>query len=154
MTMVLKNVFEEQTVRELAARVNKLTADKKPLWGKMNAAQMLAHLNVMYEMVYENKYPKPGPFKRFIISLLAKKMVVGDKPYPRNIRTAPAFLIRNERNFENEKQRLIGYIGRTKNDGEKFFDGRESHSFGPLTIKEWNTMFYKHLDHHLSQFGV
>ena len=34
------------------------------------------------------------------------------------------------------------------------FEGKESNSFGPLTKGEWNNMFYKHLDHHLSQFGV
>jgi len=152
--MIIKNVFEEQTVEELVGRINKLTADKKPLWGKMNASQMLAHLNVMYEMVYENKHPRPGAFKRFIITLIAKKMVVEDKPYPRNIRTAPSFLITDERNFEHEKNRLINYIRRVQKDGEKFFEGKESHSFGPLTVKEWKTLFYKHLDHHLSQFGV
>ncbi|MCJ8164098.1 hypothetical protein MKJ04_04535 [Pontibacter sp. E15-1] len=31
---------------------------------------------------------------------------------------------------------------------------QESHSFGRLSSQEWNNMFYKHLDHHLSQFGV
>jgi hypothetical protein len=152
--MIIKNVFEEQTVEELVGRINKLSPDQKPLWGKMNAAQMLAHLNVMYEMVYDDKYPKPGAVKRFFISLLAKNMVVGDKPYPHNIRTAPAFLITGNREFEKEKQRLLSFIRRTKEQGEQFFDGKESHSFGPLTIKEWNTLFYKHLDHHLSQFGA
>ena len=152
--MVIKNVFEERTVEELIARINTLSPDTKPLWGKMDVAKMLAHLNVMYEFVYDNNHPRPGAFQRFIISMLAKKTVVGDKPYPRNIRTAPAFLIRNERDFAKEKERLINYIRRTRDQGEKFFDGKESHSFGPLTLKEWNTLFYKHLDHHLSQFGV
>ena len=38
--------------------------------------------------------------------------------------------------------------------GEAHFDNKESHSFGKLNINEWNTMFYKHLDPHLTQFGV
>ena len=152
--MAIKNVFEDKTVEELINRIDKLTPGQQPLWGKMNASQMLAHLNVMYEMVYENKHPKPGPFRRFVITLLAKKTVVGDKPYPRNIRTAPAFLITGERDFKNEKRRLVSYIRRTKDHGEQYFNGKESHSFGPLTIKEWNNLFYKHLDHHLGQFGV
>ena len=152
--MVIKNVFEEKTVEELYARIDKLPGDTKPLWGRMSAAQMLAHLNVMYEMVYDNNHPRPGAFQRFIISLLAKKTVVGNKPYPKNIRTAPAFLIKGERDFEKEKVRLVNYIRRTKDQGEQFFDGKESHSFGPLNLKEGNTLVYKHLDHHLSQFGV
>jgi hypothetical protein len=38
--------------------------------------------------------------------------------------------------------------------GEAHFDGKESLSFGKLTASQWNTMFYKHLNHHLTQFGV
>jgi hypothetical protein len=49
---------------------------------------------------------------------------------------------------------LINYIKRTADLGESHFDGKESRSFGKLNITEWNNMFYKHLDHHLSQFGV
>lgn len=81
-------------------------------------------------------------------------MVVGDKPYPKNVPTAPAFLIKTDRDFELEKKRLVEFIRRTKQQGEQYFDGKPSHSFGPLTIKEWKTLFYKHLDHHLTQFGV
>ena len=120
----------------------------------MNAGQMLAHLCVMYEMVYDNIHKRPNAIMRFLITLLAKDTVVGDKPYPRNGRTAPAFVITDQRDFEKEKRRLIEYIKRTEKSGEAFFDGRESHSFGKLTLSEWNNYFYKHLNHHLTQFGV
>lgn len=91
---------------------------------------------------------------RFILKLLVKPTVVGDKPYKRNSQTAPAFLITDERDFTTEKNRLIQYIRRAQQDGTAFYDGRASNSFGKLTINEWNVMFYKHLDHHLTQFGV
>jgi hypothetical protein len=38
--------------------------------------------------------------------------------------------------------------------GADAFEGKESNSFGKLTASEWNIMMYKHLDHHLTQFGV
>jgi hypothetical protein len=56
--------------------------------------------------------------------------------------------------FRRRKQRQIDHFTKTQQLSEAWFDGRESHSFGPLTKNEWNTMFYKHLDHHLTQFGV
>ncbi|MDO6425067.1 hypothetical protein, partial [Saccharophagus degradans] len=77
-----------------------------------------------------------------------------DKPYKKNGQTAPEFVIKDNRKFETEKKRLIDYINKTQQLGENFFEGKESLSFGVLTIKEWNTMFAKHLDHHLNQFGV
>ncbi|WP_337994864.1 hypothetical protein [Polaribacter ponticola] len=49
---------------------------------------------------------------------------------------------------------MIGFILKTQELGADYFDGKESHSFGKLTEKEWNNTFYKHLDHHLTQFGV
>ena len=81
-------------------------------------------------------------------------MVVNDKPYKRNGQTAPAFVIKEDKDFETERARLIAYIDQTQVLGVAYFDGKESHSFGSLNISEWNNMLYKHLDHHLSQFGV
>jgi hypothetical protein len=148
------NIFRSETTQELIKRINQLTPATKPLWGRMNAAQKLAHLCVMYEMVFDNIHKRPNAMMRFLISLVAKGTVVGDRPYPRNARTAPAFVISDQRDFEKEKKRLIDYIIRTQKSGESFFDGRESLSFGKLTLPEWNNYFYKHLNHHLTQFGV
>ena len=72
----------------------------------------------------------------------------------KNSRTAPAFLITDTKDFEAEKKRLINYIKKTQELGEAHFDNKESHSFGNLSKTEWNNMFYKHIDHHLTQFGV
>lgn len=148
------NIFQPETTQELINRINQLKPETRPVWGKMNAGQMLAHLCVMYEMVYDNIHKRPNAIMRFLITLVAKSTVVGDRPYPRNARTAPAFVISGQRDFEKEKKRLIEYIVRTEKNGEAFFDGRESLSFGKLTLPEWNNYFYKHLDHHLTQFGV
>ena len=86
--------------------------------------------------------------------MFVKPIVVNEKPYKKSSQTAPEFLIKDERNFEKEKQRLINYIQKTEQMGAPAFEGKESHSFGPLSPQEWNNMFYKHLDHHLTQFGV
>jgi transcriptional/translational regulatory protein YebC/TACO1 len=61
---------------------------------------------------------------------------------------------KDEKNFEAEKVRLIEYINRALESGADYFDNLESHSFGRLNKNEWNNMFYKHLDHHLRQFGA
>ncbi len=151
---MIKNIFELSVVNEIIDRIKRLTADTKPLWGKMSVSQMLAHCNVTYEMVYDDIHPKPNAFMKFILKLLVKNKVVGEKPYGHNLRTAPSFLIKDEKQFEKEKARLIEYIRKTQQLGAAHFNGKESHSFGKLAQQEWNNMFYKHLDHHLSQFGA
>lgn len=149
-----KNLFSEQENQETIARINALSNGTQPQWGKMNVAQMLAHCNVAYELVYTDRHPKPGGFQKFMIKLFAKNIVVGPKPYKKNARTAPMFLITDEREFETEKKRLIDYMRKTQQLGTSHFEGQESHAFGALSGQEWNTLFSKHLEHHLTQFGV
>ena len=135
----IKNSFNEQDTAEFISRIDKLTPTTKPIWDKMDVAKMMAHCNVTYELEYENIHPKPNGFVKLMLVLFVKNSVVGQKPYKKNGQTGSQFL-----RLTNKTQQL----------GETYFDGKESHSFGVLTAQEWSTMFSKHLDHHLTQFGV
>lgn len=150
----MKNIFTKPVADEVVSRINGLTPETQAQWGKMNVAQMLAHCNVSYEMVYTDKPPKPNAFVKFMLKLFVKNAVVSEKPYKKNGQTAPQFVIADARDFEVEKKRLVDYIVKTQELGEAHFDGKESHSFGSLSKDQWNNLFYKHLDHHLTQFGV
>lgn len=153
--MTYPNIFKQEVSQGLIDRLNNLSPTTKPLWGKMNVAQMLAHCNVTYALVYEpTEFKKPNAFAKFMIKLFAKNMVVGDKPYPKNGRTAPIFIVPAEQDFQAQKKNLEDNIWLVQKEGEATFDGKESHAMGNLSAAEWNTMFYKHLDHHLQQFGV
>ena len=152
--MALPDIFSKNVADGVIQRINNLSAASQPKWGKMSVAQMLAHCCVTYEMVYENKHPAPNGFVKLMLKLFVKNLVVGEAPYKHNSRTAPAFLITTDKEFNAEKARLINYIVRTQQMGAQEFDNKPSLSFGTLNKTEWNNMFYKHLDHHLSQFGV
>ncbi len=150
----MKNIFEASTTTETIQRIEKLNSESKPLWGTMAVGQMLAHCNVSYELVFEDKHPKPNAVVKLLLKILVKNAVVSEKPYKHSIRTGPVFIIKETKDFAAEKKRLIDYFNKTQQLGEAYFDGKESNSFGKLTKGEWNNMFYKHVDHHLSQFGV
>ncbi|WP_303316446.1 DUF1569 domain-containing protein [Flavivirga abyssicola] len=150
----MKNIFDLNETNAVIDRINNLETTSQPKWGKMSVDQMLAHCNVTYELAFEDIHPKPNGFKKALLKLFVKSIVVNEKPYKKNSRTAPEFLITDSKNFEIEKERLINYLNKTQNLGEAYFDNRESHSFGKLSKQEWNNMFYKHVDHHLNQFGV
>lgn len=151
---MIPNTFDAKTKKDNLKRLEELHADTTPKWGKMNASQMLAHVSVAYTMALNKDTKINKGFKRFLISLLAKKQVVSEKPYPKNGRTAPEFIIGDERDFQKEKALLIGYINEVNEKGATHFDGKESASFGPLSQKEWSNLFQKHLNHHFSQFGI
>ena len=151
---MIKNIFDKQVVTEIIERLDKLTPTTPQLWGKMNVSQMLAHLNVTYEMTYENIHPKPNFFLRFILKSFVKSKVVGEATYAKNGQTAPAFIMSNDKDFDKEKNRLIAKLHKTQELGASHFENKENLSFGVLSSKEWNNLFYKHIDHHFSQFGV
>ena len=120
----------------------------------MNVAQMLAHCNVPYAYTFTpEKFKKPNFLMKLIMRNFVKKIVTSSQPYKQNERTAPAFVISDVRNFEQEKQKLIANVLKTQQLGADYFEGRDNFSFGKMTANEWNTMYYKHLDHHLRQFG-
>jgi len=150
----MKNIFNEDVAQQIVARIENLSAVSIPIWGTMSASQMLAHCCVAYEMVYSEGYPRPNRFTRWVLKTFVKKMVISEKPYPKNGKTARPFLIKDDRNFEHEKGRLIAFINQTQQLGKAEFEGKASPSFGNLTAAEWSCLFYKHLDHHLTQFGV
>jgi hypothetical protein len=152
--MALPIIFTREGSDNLIQRINQLKPTTPPNWGKMNVAQMLAHCNVTYEMTYEDKHPRPGFLMKIILKTFVKNIVTSERPYKHNSKTAPAFLIKDSKDFEVEKNRLINYINHTQQLGEMHFENKESHSFGILNKNEWNNMFYKHLNHHLTQFGT
>lgn len=152
--MPYANLFSQDGLNNTIDRINNLSPTTEANWGKMSVDQMLAHCNVAYDMCYDESLPKAKGIKLWLLKLLIKNQVAGEKPYPKNGRTAPEFIISDKRDFEVEKAKLIAYMQQTQQHGEAMFDGKESVSLGKLTAKEWNTTFSKHLDHHLRQFGV
>lgn len=152
--MAFPSIFEKSTTEESLSRLEKLNHHSAPLWGKMNVAQMLGHINIAYDICYKKIDAENSGAAKFLLKLFVKKIVVGEKPYKKNSRTAPIFVVADARDFETEKSKLIENIKHTEALGKDHFEGKESSSFGPLTAEEWSNQFYKHLDHHFQQFGI
>ncbi len=153
--MTVLNIFQKEVADGIVARINSLTTSTPAQWGKMNVSQMLAHCSVTYEMMYDNNHSAPNFFVKFILKTFVKGgLTDATTPYKKNSGTAPAFIIKGDRDFDAEKKRLVDFIQKTQQLGEAHFDGKASLSFGNLTKEEWSNLMYKHLDHHLTQFGV
>jgi hypothetical protein len=151
----MDNLFEKNGLEKTLARIENLSPTTEAQWGKMKVDQMLAHVNVAYDMFYnKDNYPANGFFKKLLLKTFVKPPVVGLKPYPKNGRTAPVFIIKDRKDFVAEKQRLVDHLNKTAEHGAHYFEGKESHSFGKMSSEEWNVLFAKHIDHHLRQFGV
>ena len=151
----MQNVFDAKDAQEYINRINNLTPETQRKWGKMSVDQVLAHLNVAYDLTFTpEKFPKPNFIAKFLLSKFVKPKITNEIPYKQSLPTSPAFIIADERNFEEEKAKLIGNIQRVQQLGREAFEGKENINFGKMTAQCWNNMFAKHLNHHLEQFGV
>ena len=151
----MQNVFDAKDAQEYINRINNLTPETQRKWGKMSVDQVLAHLNVAYDLTFTpEKFPKPNFIAKFLLSRFVKPKITNEIPYKQSLPTSPAFIIADERNFEEEKTKLIGNIHRVQQLGREAFEGKENINFGKMTAQGWNNMFAKHLNHHLEQFGV
>jgi len=115
--MPIPNIFSSEVTEQFISRIQKIQDTTNPQWGKMNAAQMIAHCCVTYELVYENIHPKPGLLMQLLLKTIVKKTVTGTAPYKKNLKTSPAFLKTGEYNLAAEKTRLINYLRRTQDLG-------------------------------------
>lgn len=149
----MKNLFDAVDNNEIIERINKLTPDTNAMWGKMTVAQMLAHSQTTIEVALGERKLKGGLIG-FLFGKIAKRKLVKDEPFKKNLPTAPSFIIKNERNFYEEKDKLIKLIQRFGKADPDNIAASPHPFFGKLTANEWNTLQWKHLDHHLNQFGV
>jgi hypothetical protein len=149
--MEVKNLFDSAVKQDIIIRINKLTPDSKGLWGKMNVSQMLAHVQVPIGVAQGSHKLKRTLFGR-IVGPLAKPILYSNKPFKRSLPTDPSFnMLGNEKNFETEKQKLLTMIN---NFSEESIVNETHTFFGKLTKEQWSIGTWKHMDHHLQQFGV
>ncbi|RZN80249.1 MAG: DUF1569 domain-containing protein [Winogradskyella sp.] len=147
----MKSFFEDGVYNEISARINNLNEDTKAQWGKMNPGQMLHHCQMPLNIILEKE--DYGVKPNWLINLLFKKSMYSDKLWRKNLPTAPGFKITDEKNFDAEKTEIIKLIDELNTQRERQ-DWQPHPAFGKLTKDQWGKMQYKHLDHHLRQFGV
>jgi Protein of unknown function (DUF1569) len=150
----MKNLFDESRVKEVQERLRLLSAGSQRQWGTMNAAQALAHCSAGLEWAVGDKVP-PRMFVGRILGFIVKPLALrNDDPMRRNSPTAKDLVVQDQRDFEMERVRLSALIDRFAAAGPKGCTKRPHSFFGRLTPDEWAILSYKHLDHHLRQFGV
>jgi len=147
----MKSLFEAETCQDILKRLDKLDENAQAQWGKMTVGQMAWHCQIPLMVAVRNKPPKkkPNPF----IALFFKKSLYNDRPWRKNLPTAPFAKAREPKNLEEELPRLKQLVSEVHDLKDR--EHWNPHPiFGNMTAEQWGKMQYKHLDHHLTQFGV
>lgn len=149
----MANIFDKQANQSLVDRLEKLTSETKPLWGKMNAAQMVLHCQKPLD-VADGKLILKRSLIGFLFGKMAKNDFLKRAEFKKNLPTAPEFKIVSTPEFEKEKQVLLELVRKFGAIGPKVIVNKKHPFFGPMNDQEWGILQYKHLEHHLNQFGL
>jgi len=147
----MKTIWEPACRQEILDRFEKFTSDRRPACGSMTAAQTLAHLtDPMKTALGEIKAAaQPGPFRNPIF----RTLIIYCLPWPKGAPTAPEFVHAHEEHFADNLTALRSTLDKFVKAGEGAH--HEPHpSFGRLSGRAWGRLTYRHLDHHLRQFGM
>ena len=150
----MKNLFDAERVAEIKSRLATLRPDSERRWGTMSATQMVAHCAIGSQMATGEHNP-PRLFIGRVLGRIIKPLALrDDAPMKKNSPTAPSLVVKGDPDFEQERARLQEIIDRFAAGGSKGCTTHPHCFFGPMTPDEWAVLMYKHLDHHLRQFGA
>lgn len=147
----MPTLFDPAAAAGIRKRLDRLTPDRTPRWGTMSAGRMVAHVADQLRMALGELpcRPKRTPFK----NPLLKRLIIYLLPWPRGVPTAPELLTTPAGDWDADTAALRTLIDRfaAKGAAAPF---PEHPAFGRLNGRMWGVLAWRHLDHHLRQFGV
>ena len=146
-----KSLWNAQARLELLDRLERLSPSASPLWGRMNAPQMLAHLVDWMEMLRGGIHTvgRKSPLRYPPL----KQLAVYWLPFPKGVPTSPELISRKPSDWATEHAALCRHISSFEN-ADRTAIWPEHPIFGKMTPNAWGVFGYRHTDHHLRQFGA
>jgi hypothetical protein len=150
----MMSLFNKQSADEFISRIHTLSYRTQPQWGKMDVAQMLTHCQKPLLVAKGQLTPRINPIVRLLFGRTAKKHLVNEHEFRKNLPTFSEAKIVDKRDFDKEQTLLVNMIREFQEAGPSGLTKNSHPFFGDMTIADWDTLQVKHLDHHLRQFGV
>ena len=150
----MKSIYDIENLGEIVHRIEQIKKDDIPLWGKMNSAQMFEHCARTLDLAIGKTGKKPRLLIGYILGPIFKSQYYNDKPWRKNSPTSPDFTVVDLPEFERSKQRLLNNVKEFSLGGPDKCTRNPSPFYGNLTPQQHGWGQYKHIDHHLQQFGV
>lgn len=149
----MESLFDKQGNQNIVDRINQLTPITLSQWGKMTVSQMLEHCQQPIKVSFGTLELKPNLIS-FLFGKSAKKQMLTQPRFKRSLPTVKQFKITHEPNFEEARKQLIEMVSKYADEGHGAIKVSKHPFFGNMSMEEWDILQWKHLDHHLKQFGV
>jgi hypothetical protein len=148
-----KTLFDKTAANSIIDRVSRLRSDSKAQWGKMNAVEMLLHANICNEEIFQPIVPANGTtVKQYLLRVIALYLAPNFKKGIKGDGNKDTIGKTEVKDFDLQKKKFIELIDRfSEHKGELTLPHI---AFGNISTRQWGVAAYKHMDHHLRQFGV
>jgi hypothetical protein len=146
------SILNESERTAICNRLRSLSASSTARWGRMNVTGMLEHLQLSARMAV-GELTVASVNKRVFQMFPLKHLILYVLPFPKGAPTAPELLPAAAESFEGELASLLTLLDRI-GAGPRDGSGPAHPLFGPMSRREWGAVTYKHVDHHLKQFGA
>jgi len=153
----MKSISNSRVLNSLVQRLERLTPESERRWGRLSPGEMLCHLGDAGDAVLGRRTP-PGATPDNRLPLPIKwLMLYSPMPFPQGIETRPGVNPKKEgsrpTDFAADRARVIdGLRGIATAAPESV--SKSHFRFGAMSLRGWQHWAYKHVDHHLRQFGL
>jgi hypothetical protein len=147
----MKSIWQKAARQELHDRLGNLAWDHPAAWGKFTAPKMVCHLADSLKMAMGDL--KVAPKRLPIRYTPLKQFIIFVAPFPKGATTAPELLVRAPREWTNDIEDVRALLARAAS--ARLTDTWPEHpAFGKLSKRAWGVLIFRHMDHHLKQFGA
>lgn len=153
----MRTIADPHVRRELIARLRRLTPETERRWGSMTPGEMLCHLGDAHEGITGTRIP-PGARTTGGGKRLVKWFALWTAfPWPHGVRTRPGVDPKRDGtrpgDFAVDLERAIASLEALAT-AEPATLARHHPLFGAMQPTDWHRWAYRHVDHHLRQFGI
>jgi hypothetical protein len=153
----MKTIAAPGVVSGLAARLATLRPDTPRRWGTLTAGEMLCHLADSSASVLGHRPRSGPPGPRAPRPFLKWFALYSTLPWPKDVKTRPSVDPRaggtRPGDFEEDRRRVLAGLAELASAPPEAFPPVHLY-FGPMSGRDWQRWAYRHVDHHLRQFGL
>ena len=157
----MNSLLQPSTRDEVWRRTTSLRPDTAPRWGQFTAPRMLAHMIQSLRMTSGDLVIPAGPAPWVLTHWPLKHLLIYLLPFPRGMSTFSELLARPaaegddaaDGSWAEELKAFrahLDVIGTMDPEG----DWPDHGALGSMMGRQWGVFQYRHLDHHLRQFGL
>lgn len=153
----MNTLSDSRAVARLLERLARLTPESERRWGTLTPGEMLCHLGDAEEGVLGLRNT-PGPAVSGKPSPIAKLLFITlPLPWPKGVKTRPGVDPRQAgtrpTDFESDRARVVAGLHALAAATADALPA--SHfRFGVMRLRDWQRWGWRHVNHHLRQFGL